>query len=96
MSGGSWAGAAETVIDSWGKKEPGELCRFIITAHGLNDAFIVVHGAFGWDELISEPMKDNDFASVIAESGEVRVVSAVDGAVLFDGLFPEELESGWG
>lgn len=57
------------------------------------NASVVVDGAFGRDELIGQAVVDDDFASAVAETREVRIVGADDGAVLLDGLCEEQLEA---
>src|SRR5207247_860279 len=42
---------------------------------------------------VGQTMIDDDLAAPVAETCEVRIVRADDGAVLFHGLFPEQFKS---
>jgi hypothetical protein len=86
-------GAAEAVIDTRDEEKACELGGIFGAAHFLLDPFVVVNAAQRGDQLVREAVDDHDFAAVIAEAGEVRIVCADHVVEFFDGLFPHLFEA---
>src|SRR5438477_11193625 len=49
------------------EEESGELHGCVSAAHFFQDAFVVVDGALGHDELVGLAVRDDDFATVVTE-----------------------------
>ena len=62
----------------------------------LLDALVVIDGAGRGNELVGQPVIDDDLAAAVAKARQVRIVGPDNRAVLFHGLRPELFEAGVG
>src|SRR5580765_5590873 len=69
-SGGRGAGTAEAVIDTGDEEQASERGRLLLPAHALLDALVVIDGARGRDELVSQAVINDDLAAAITEASE--------------------------
>src|SRR5207302_2693129 len=92
-AGGLRAGAAEAVIDARNEEQAREFRRSFLAASALLDALVIINAARGGNEFVGQAVIDDEFAAVIAETRQVRIVGADDRAVLFNRFRPELFEA---
>ena len=86
------AGAAEPVIDARREEQASKPPDLLPAAHPLQDTLVIIDGSIGRDELVGQAVRDDDLATPVAKSGQVRVVRPDDGSEFLDRLLPQELE----
>lgn len=78
-----WASRGPAVLRTGGEEQPGERVR-VRRAEGALDALVVVDRSLREDELVSEPVPDNDLPAAMLE-GRVarRTIASVPSVTLW-------------
>ena len=74
------------MIDAGHEEEAGELRDLRRAAHALLHLLVILDRALRRDELIREPMRDEEFAAAVTETREVGIVGAEHRAIELGGL----------
>src|SRR5262249_40466673 len=86
--------AAGAVTDSGCQEQPCEALCFFQAAGCIDDTLVVIDGAFRKDELIGQPMPQENFPAVSTEWAQIRIVRSDHPIELRPRLLKFQLEAG--